>query len=722
MGNQIITINADKPKIKQEDDRFQRYGFAKRIAHLLNVYSADQSPVIGLYGKWGEGKTSVMNFVKNELSEDFIKIDFNPWLFSDQEHLLKAFFTEIARALNQKISNPKENIGKLLDNYGDLLGSIKIAGFGLSGLSSFGKKLKDVTIEDLKKRVDAIIRLSEKKIVVFVDDIDRLDVKEIQYIFKLIKLVGGFYNTSYVLSFDDEMIAGALAPLYGDGDKNTGYQFLEKIIQVPLVIPKATKTALIKYTMQLVDEVISAVKITSTVDEISRFRTVFDDSLIPAINNPRLANRYANSLLFALPLLYGEVSNTDLMLVEALKVFYPKAHDFMRENSSLFLTDNAREKGSVRMGAPDKGTVLSKTKKALEGYDEKTREHISIVWQDLFPQYKHITTNHWYADDSWRDWYRAKRICSGKYFERYFTYAVIEGDISDTFFDQFLTDLNDMSVDDLKGKMDTLFQDISSNDVIFKIRLWEDRLNPKQSEQLGKLLAEVGATLPVEPGEFISYTTRAEGAKVIAQLVVNLDKKTRVKKFMDILNGCKSLEFLMDVVYWLFYKNENRESKFLTEDDEKEIANYCLRSFGEQVTKDNFFSLLSDGHLWRILIWWNHYDKETLKTFVKDVLRDDAGYAVQFIKIFAPTIQSWGSPEGHQIFKGGFNDKKYESMRALIDVQDIYRVLNDYGQFERIKVDVSRISDQEKMTDAELANAFMQLYEKNDLILGDIES
>jgi len=570
--------------------------------------------------------------------------------------------------------------------------------------------------------VDAIIRQSDKKIVVFVDDIDRLDVKEIQYIFKLIKLVGDFYNTSYVLSFDDEMIAAALAPLYGDGEKSTGYQFLEKIIQVPLVIPKATKTALIKYTMVLIDEVVNAVKITSPADEVARFRTVFDDNFIPAINNPRLANRYANSLLFALPLLYGEVSNTDLMLVEALKVFYPKAHDFMRENSSVFLTDNARERGAFRIDAPDKGTILTKTKKALEGYDEKTREHIIAIWKDLFPQYNYVTTNYWYADDSWRDWYRAKRICSGKYFERYFTYAVIEGDISDTLFDQFLNDLNELPVDELKSKMDTLFQDISSNDVIFKIRLWEDRLNAKQSEQLGKLLAEVGATLPVEPGEFSSYTTRAESAKVIAQLVVNLDEKTRVKKFMEILTSCKSLEFLMEVVYWLLYKNDNRESKFLTGDDEKEIANYCLRAFGEQVTKDNFFSLLPDGHLWRILIWWKNYDKETLKKFVKELLGNDAGHAVQFIKIFTPTIQSWGGPEGHQIFKGGFNDKKYESMRALIDVQDIYRVLNDYGQFDRVKVDVSHIGDQERMTDAQLANVFMQIYEKNDLSLADIDS
>jgi predicted KAP-like P-loop ATPase len=180
-----------------------------------------------------------MNFIKTELApEENVIVDFNPWLFSDQEHLLKAFFATIAAALNTSIKKSKENIGKLLSDYGDLIGSIKFAGIGLPNVVNFGKKLNDVTTEQLKERVNQAIKDSGKRIVVFVDDIDRLDVKEVQYLFKLIKLVGDFFNTTYVLAFDDEMVAGALAPLYGDGQKNTGYQFLEKIIQAPLLIPK----------------------------------------------------------------------------------------------------------------------------------------------------------------------------------------------------------------------------------------------------------------------------------------------------------------------------------------------------------------------------------------------------------------------------------------------------------------------------------------------------
>jgi predicted KAP-like P-loop ATPase len=180
---------------------------------------------------------------------------------------------------------------------------------------------------------------------------------EVQYLFKLIKLVGDFYNTTYILAFDDEMVAGALAPLYGDGQKNTGYQFLEKIIQAPLVIPKATKRALVKYAIDLIDDAVKQVKVELTQDDVNRFRAVFDDSFIPAIVNPRLALRYANSLFFSLPLLQGEVSLTDLMLAEALKVFYPQAYDFMRANSGHFLTDNSRERLRINGDSPDKAKI-----------------------------------------------------------------------------------------------------------------------------------------------------------------------------------------------------------------------------------------------------------------------------------------------------------------------------------------------------------------------------
>lgn len=708
-----MSFNTDKPKITQTEDRFQRYDFAKRIANIVALNSAEASLVIGLYGKWGEGKTSVMNFIKQELpSDENVIVDFNPWLFSDQEHLLKAFFTAIAAALNTSIKKSKENIGKLLSDYGDLIGSIKFAGVGLPNLVNFGKKLSDVTTEQLKERVNQAIKDSGKRIVVFVDDIDRLDVKEVQYLFKLIKLVGDFYNTTYILAFDDEMVAGALAPLYGDGQKNTGYQFLEKIIQAPLIIPKATKRALVKYAIDLIDDAIKQVKVELTQEEVNRFRAVFDDSFIPAIVNPRLALRYANSLFFSLPLLQGEVSLTDLMLAEALKVFYPQAYDFMRANSGHFLTDNSRERLRINGDSPDKAKIQTDIKALLNVFSEKDQLRITNLWQELFPQYKYITSNMGYADDSWRDWYREKRICSGKYFERYFTYAVIQGDVSDNAFQEFLRDLMVLPLEQATEKMKTVFDSTEIADTIFKIRIWEDRMNPLQSEKLAQILVRMEGQLPVEQGEFSSYTSRAEGAKIIAQLIVNQESDKRLSRAMDIYDGTASLDFAMEINYWLFYKNEKANPKIISAGDEHILEEYFLTRLEKTGKVDTFFTLMSDGHLWRMLIWWNSYDAASLNNTIEKILAGKATQAIRLIKVFIPTIMSWGSEGSHDVYKGAFLEKTYESIAKLIDPKLIYDILKRAGH-KPADVNFNAIDERSKMPDEQYASLFMQCYDKS---------
>ncbi|HTK18856.1 MAG TPA: P-loop NTPase fold protein [Mucilaginibacter sp.] len=707
-----MSLNSDKPKSNQTEDRFQRYNFAKRIAHIISLNASDSSLVIGLYGKWGEGKTSVMNFVKQELPrEDNLLIDFNPWLFNDQEHLLKAFFNEIAAALNTSIKTSKEQIGKVLSDYGDLIGAVKFAGIGLPNTANLGKKLSDVTVEQLKERVNEAICDSGKRIVIFVDDIDRLDAKEVQYLFKLIKLVGDFYNTTYVLAFDDEMVAGALAPFYGDGQKNTGYQFLEKIIQAPLVIPKATKSALVKYSMALIDEVIKQISVELSDEDVARFRNIFDESFVPAITNPRLSLRYANSLFFSLPLLQGEIAVSDLMITEALKVFYPLAYDFMRSNSRHFLTDHMKEGRHLNLGAPDKGKIQSDIKELLKNQPEKDQERIRNVWKELFPQYRYTTSDQGYTDTSWRDWYREKRICSGKYFERYFTYAVIEGDISDNAFQDFLREIMVLPVDEALAKMRTLFDENEIPEMIFKIRLWEDLMNPLQSEKLANILVRIGNELPVEDGEFASYTSRAEGAKIIAQLIANQKLDKRVFLAMNIFDGTANLDFAMEVSYWLHYKNENSRTKILTDGDEILMREYFLERLGKTGKIDTFFTMMSDGHLWRMMIWWNEKEPEGLNETISKVLSGNAGQAIRLIKVFAPSMMSWSSNGTHDTYKGGFTEKRYESMTQLIDPKPVYDILKNAG-YEASAVGLEQQDDREKMSDDELASRFMQCYKK----------
>lgn len=95
------------------------------------------------------------------------------------------------------------------------------------------------------------------RVVVLMDDIDRLEKAEIQTIFRLVKLTGDFAYTTYVLAFDDERVAESLGERYGKGDADAGHDFLEKIIQVPLRLPKADVLALRDFCSKGIDDALN---------------------------------------------------------------------------------------------------------------------------------------------------------------------------------------------------------------------------------------------------------------------------------------------------------------------------------------------------------------------------------------------------------------------------------------------------------------------------------
>ena len=117
-------LQLDKPVDSENQDYFQRFGVSKRIAALINNAKFSSSLVIGIYGKWGEGKSSVLNFISSEIDSNAMKISFNPWYFQDDKQLIKSFFESIAGALGKKLSTKKDAVLKAFQEYGDSVGTI----------------------------------------------------------------------------------------------------------------------------------------------------------------------------------------------------------------------------------------------------------------------------------------------------------------------------------------------------------------------------------------------------------------------------------------------------------------------------------------------------------------------------------------------------------------------------------------------------------------------
>lgn len=96
---------ADQPIASKSEDRFNRAPFATRIAETLATRSDPSSIVIGLYGPWGDGKTSVLEMMQEDLKirDEIIVVRFNPWHFQTEDLLLRGFFATLADAMGRSL-------------------------------------------------------------------------------------------------------------------------------------------------------------------------------------------------------------------------------------------------------------------------------------------------------------------------------------------------------------------------------------------------------------------------------------------------------------------------------------------------------------------------------------------------------------------------------------------------------------------------------------------
>ena len=125
----------------------------------------------------GTGKTSFLNMVKERLGTSVICFDFNPWLFSDQESLLLDFFARFSEAIQDDV--PGKKAQRRIATYAS-----KLSRYGFEGVSVAGvswnplKAFTTQSVSENRKQVDDLLRGLPRKVVVVVDDIDRLDAKK----------------------------------------------------------------------------------------------------------------------------------------------------------------------------------------------------------------------------------------------------------------------------------------------------------------------------------------------------------------------------------------------------------------------------------------------------------------------------------------------------------------------------------------------------------------
>src|SRR5580704_9038072 len=238
----------DEPISGLPDDALGRGEFAHRVADTITGRSDTRGLVVAIYGAWGEGKSSVLNLMAERIAatKGYVLLTFNPWFVETQEQLLRLFLHDLSAAIGRS-TKTRQAISKALLRYSDAVGAVagpvigafagvspsgephvdgKAVGDAVAGVGkALGRALGDQTLPELRDAVAAALDKAKLRIVVLMDDIDRLDAPEIMALVKLVKLTADFERVTFVLAFDDAVVAEAIAGRYPKalGDPGRGY-------------------------------------------------------------------------------------------------------------------------------------------------------------------------------------------------------------------------------------------------------------------------------------------------------------------------------------------------------------------------------------------------------------------------------------------------------------------------------------------------------------------
>jgi predicted KAP-like P-loop ATPase len=442
-------FDADRPITAITQDKLNRSEFARYLARCLLDHNNPESLVVGLYGGWGVGKTSIINMMVEELKfastnlpdeEKPILLNFSPWSYSGQQPLVYSFFRRLSATLrNETNLENKERIVHLLELYVSFFTQKPIPKVYREREHWWKKWLprhhdhygwesgRDLTL--VKAELNELLKNQKRKIIVIIDNISRITPDEIKHIFQIVKSMGDYSNTTYLLAFDKIQVINAINHVDGEG----GEALIEKVVQLPFEVPSIAPQDLEGIFSDRLKPILTLVPEDAWQPEA--WASLYYSSLKFFFNHCRDISRYVNALNFGYTRLKDVVNPVDFFALTALEVFAPQVYQGVRNNKDLF-TDLMNH--VYLQTSDDCRNERIRCDEIIARSDRIEREPVRELLIHLFPRLLriyHPEQAYYHTEALAR---QQKRICSPDLFDVYFRLSMPSGFIPHTEFETIL--------------------------------------------------------------------------------------------------------------------------------------------------------------------------------------------------------------------------------------------------------------------------------------------
>ena len=658
---------SEKPLISKNEDLLGRKKVANDLAKEIESYENEDSLTIGIVGKWGSGKTSFINMVLESFkgNNNYIVIKFNPWNISSRKQLISDFFLQLSNNIEKKGSNEIiEAIGKSL---GTLSKFFKPLGFipALSVLSTIGDITEKASefineyvesekedLESLKDNINNELTNFDKKIIIVIDDIDRLCDDEIREIFQLVKSIADFKNTIYILSYDREIVTKALDKT----QQGKGEEYLEKIVQVPLVLPYISKSDLDKI---FINRLNITINIPDEEYDNSYFSEIYYNGLAENFENLRDIERYMNVFSLGINLAREELNINDYIVITLIKVFEPDLYEYIKNNKEYFSGTKFDE-----FLNKDKKEILTELERIYEKLKKLEKRKIKRLMEVVFPKLEVTTYDEGFIDI----WGKTRRIATPVYFESYFRLDFPEDEIKKSEikkFREFSTEEDLIKIFNINNKKKIRFLEIILEEI--------EEISDKKAIILLKFIFSIADELKYEGSKGIFAFMENPQYKItrIFYKILNNSNRNQYKIMEELFKYDKSsLQLLFSVLEMLndSFLKKNLESEYGIEENQlitlRDIAVTKILKESEKLEK------IESGLLNILYAMKRLGGREEAKKVFKNYLKNK-NLLIDFIKEFITTKTTESNyfvEESRYLLKDYINDfYDYEEFVKLVD-------------------------------------------------------
>ncbi|HIQ19082.1 MAG TPA: NTPase [Novosphingobium capsulatum] len=683
-------IGAEAPIRTAEQDRLRRTDFAGHIAAVLSELSLQEGRVFAIRGGWGFGKSSLKNLITERLDarkDGADWLDFNPWQWGDGDAITRALFGQIANRLGGEHSKAALDRAEALRRYGAILigtsaplkeagGSSQLISTILTNVSviaistaigfdlptaakvatalaalsvgaslaarvmaHFGRDRSAEPLDKVRASLEARLRELGRPLVVFVDDIDRLEPEHIRILLRQVKANANLPNIVFVLLFQPSIVENALDPV-ANGD---GRAFLEKIVQANFDLP-AVPVSIVHQTF---GEDLSALAGPYATEangfSQQRWGNAFIGCIQPFLRSMRDARRLISSIAVHMPLHASgnvfEVNLVDFLQLETLRVFEPDLHAALFRERTLVL-----QEGRLR-GHGRSDTDKAAAERLLEVASTERRELVSDALKSLFPTLEWALGGTSYGDSFHKRWLTEKRVCSSRYFPRYFELQTAVGEMSERDFVAFLEATSD------EAALAAVIAGIKANDLTTSLvsRLDEsvERLPGENARILLPAMLDIAQGLAGERGVAPFSSPWISAWRATSWYLKRIPEDVRGALMLEALRKTGALS----VAATLIHLNDPADRT----DEDRAPFDPALDLITVEAMKFEWLKqireraaevsvMLSELDLMSLLYRWRQYGSEDEpRKWVAEAIKTDEGFATLASRMMSRgTSSSWG--------------------------------------------------------------------------------